>query len=192
MTERATIGFGCPNEIDPHHFTVTIPSGNEADVVIKELFGLRGGTNGVPDEIERCRLPRATWRAIANDLRRVLNERLKEKKLATSRWSTGSNKVERLLGKELCVLAWAVEKADPALIPGAVNRWVGLRPEERWWLFAMAARSTGTSTDADVGWRKALRVALTEEPSTDEVQEIRKVRRKAVKDERPSLPLFDE
>lgn len=192
MTQRATIGFGCPNEIDPHHFTVTIPAGNAAEVVVTEHFGLRSGANGLPDELERCRVPRPVWRAIADDVRRVLNERLKEGDLPTSRWSTGTNKVERLLGKELCVLAWSVERAETGLIPGAIKRWVGLRPEERWWLFAMTARSTGSVEDADIGWRKALRIALTEEPSTDEVTEIRKVRRKPARDERPTLPLFDE
>ncbi len=27
MTERHTIGFGVPNELDPHHFVVEIPAG---------------------------------------------------------------------------------------------------------------------------------------------------------------------
>ncbi|BAQ45811.1 anti-phage-associated DUF3780 domain-containing protein [Methylobacterium aquaticum] len=192
MTQRPTVGFGCPNEMDPHHFSVTIPAGNTAEVIVTEHFGLRGGANGLPDELVRCRLPRTVWRAIADDLRRVFNERLKDSGLPTSRWSTGMNKVERLLGKELCVLTWSTERAETGLIPGAVKRWVGLRPEERWWLFAMASRSTGNAEDADIGWRKALRVALTEEPSTDEVIEIRKVRRKPPRDERPTLPLFDE
>ena len=63
---------------------------------------------------------------MAEEAKRVLNERLKEKKLATSRWSSGTNKVERLLGRELCVLAWAVEAAPKDLIPDAMRNWVGI------------------------------------------------------------------
>ena len=44
----------------------------------------------------------------------VIYERLKARKLATSRWKTGANRLDRLLGKELCVLAWAAETARPA------------------------------------------------------------------------------
>ena len=80
----------------------------------------------------------------------------------------GINRVERLLGRELCVLAWAVENAPRELLPNAVRNWVTLRPEERWWLFSMAGALTGTSTDVDVGWRKAIRIALTEAPSSED------------------------
>jgi hypothetical protein len=84
------------------------------------------------------------------------------KENTTSRWTTGENQVERLLGRELCVFAWAVEVANKDLVPNAIRNWAGFRPEERWWLFAMAANLTGTSGDADIGWRKAIRIALTE------------------------------
>ena len=125
-------------------------------------------------------------------MKRVLNERLKEKKIATGRWVSGLNKVERLLGRELCLLAWAVETASPEVIPSAVRSWVALRPDERWWLFSMAAATTGDAVDADVGWRKAIRIALTENPSGEEQAPARAKRVKA-KVERPSLlPLFEE
>ena len=47
-----------PNEMDPHHFTVEIPAARTKPVIITEHFGLRGGSNGLPDSIVRCRLPR--------------------------------------------------------------------------------------------------------------------------------------
>ena len=192
MTTKTTIGFGVPNEMDPHHFTVDIPAARTEPVVISEEFGLQGGTGGRPDSVVRCRLPRAAWGAIAEELKRVLNERLKEKKIATGRWVSGLNKVERLLGRELCLLAWAVETASPEVIPSAVRSWVALRPDERWWLFSMAAATTGDAVDADVGWRKAIRIALTENPSGEEQAPARAKRVKA-KVERPSLlPLFEE
>jgi hypothetical protein len=193
MTERATVGFGCPTGIDPHHFTVDIPAGRSGEVVITERFGLSGGHNGIPEAALRCRLPRPAWAGIADETKRVLNERLKEVKLPTSRWSPGENKVERLLGRELCVLAWAVERAKAGLIPIAVRGWLELRPEERWWLFAMAAAATGTAEDADIGWRKAIRIALTESPTSEEMNAMRAAKPRLVPaiPDRPTLPLFD-
>ena len=44
----------------------------------------------------------------------------------------------RLLGKELCVLAWAAEAAtDKETLAVIAQKWSSLRPEERWWLFSM-------------------------------------------------------
>lgn len=76
----------------------------------------------------------------------------------------GENKVERLLGKELLILAWAIEEAPEETIPNAVRNWIGLKPEERWWLYAITAAATGGVDDTNIGWRKALRYALTENP----------------------------
>ena len=49
---------------------------------------------------------------IAEIARREFNDRLKAAKVTTGRWHTGTNLVDRLLGKELCVLAWAAEPAN--------------------------------------------------------------------------------
>lgn len=191
MSERKTIGFGVPNDIDPHHFVVEVPATRVNPVVITEHFGLAGGSDGLPESIERCRLSQEAWNAIRKEAERVLNERLKEKKLATSRWKTGKNQVERLLGRELCVLAWSVEVAGKDTIPNAIRNWGAFKPEERWWLFSMAASLTGTSQDVDVGWRKAIRVALTENPTGEEVTAIR-AKRPRIDADRPQLPLFNE
>jgi hypothetical protein len=190
VSERKTTGFGVPNDIDPHHFVVEIPAARANPVVITEQFGLTGGSNGLPDSLERCRLSQDAWNAVRKELERVLNDRLKEKKLSTSRWKSGKNQVERLLGRELCVLAWAIEAAPKETIPNAIRNWSGLKPEERWWLFAMAASMTGTSQDVDIGWRKALRVAMTENPTGEEVVAIR-AKRPKIAEERPQLPLFE-
>src|SRR5439155_14210314 len=80
-------------------------------------------------------------------------------------WRAGENLITRLLGKELTLLAWAIEDADPALVGVAVANWRGLTPEERWWLYTMTAAATGeASTGRGRGWRKAVRFALTENP----------------------------
>jgi len=162
-----TNGFGVPDSIDPHFFCVRIPPGRNDAVEIIENYGIDGGINGRPELILRCRLTRPTWSVIADELKREFNERLKTHKLTTSRWSVGDNVVERLLGKELLVLAWAVESAEADTIPNAIRNWIGLKPEERWWLYAMTAAATGHAENSEIGWRKALRFALTENPSTE-------------------------
>ena len=47
------------------------------------------------------------------------------------------------LGKELCILCWAVEDASPEDIPNALHNWEALAPEERWWLYTMTVATTG-------------------------------------------------
>jgi hypothetical protein len=186
------VGFGCPTGVDPHHVSVQIPIGRNDPVEVVEKFGIRGGTNGLPDEVTRVVLARAKWTAISDHVKRIFNERLKEKGLPSSKWTPGENKLDRLLGKELCVLAWAIEAADNSLVAVALKNWAGLRPEERWWLFTMTAAATGESTDKDVGWRKALRFALTENPVKG-AEDFRATRRKPKQHElipKP-LPLFD-
>lgn len=173
---RATVGFGCPVGIDPHHFVVDLPVGRTAQVVIAEAYGIKAGLNGLPEVAERCYLERSKWTMISEEVKREFNERLRSKKLATSRWTTGLNKVERLLGKELLVLAWAIESADPETVSNAIRNWIGLRPEERWWLYTVTAAATGGAEHSDVGWRKALRFALTENPIA-EVANISPVKR---------------
>ena len=160
----STIGFGCPEGVDPHHFVVNIPAGRNQPVLIVESYGIKAGIAGNPEQVERCALPRTAWSLIAEDVKREFNQRLKERKLPISRWMVGENKVERLLGKELLVLAWAVEKAPEDTIPNAVRNWIGLKPEERWWLYTMTAAASGGLHDTEIGWRKALRYALTENP----------------------------
>ena len=113
----------------------------------------------------RAVLSRAKWNAIADEARVEFNRRLRKEGLPAGRWRTGRNPLARLLGKELTLLAWAVEDADPALIPAAVRNWLGLAPEERWWLFTMTAAATGHALHGrNRGWRKAVRFALTENP----------------------------
>lgn len=100
-------------------------------------------------------------------MRAEFNTRLKKEGKRPGRWKAGYNTLSRSLGKELTLLAWAIEDADPALVPTAVANWQGLTPEERWWLCTMTAAATGNYVSGrGRGWRKAVRFALTENPVT--------------------------
>lgn len=160
-TER-TVDFGAPDKFGAHVFRVEIPDARNKPVSIVEDFGYRGLEGGIPREEERVSLPRHIWTAIADIARREFNGRLKTAKMLTGRWHTGTNLVDRLLGKELCVLAWAAETASVEQIPIISNKWVALRPEERWWLFAMTVAEAGLPADSQRGWRRALFLALSD------------------------------
>lgn len=191
MTDGYT-GFGCPNTVDPHHFKVLIPAGRADEVVVVEDFGLRGGTNGVPERVDRCRLGRPLWNGIANPVKQAFNERLKEKKIPVGRWAVGENRLDRLLGKELCVLTWGVETVADGLVPNALRNWLALSPEERWWLFSKAVVGSGLAEHIDVGWRKAIRVALTEvgDDTTTASKPRKRTGRSSNKSETPLLDLI--
>ncbi len=186
-----TLGFGVPATSDPHHFVVCIPRGNTSAVLICEHLGM-GSETASEQVIDRVLLERPRWSAIRAEVQRAFNARLKEHNLATGTWKVGDTPVDRLLGKELCVLAWAVERLDPEKIRIAVRNWLALRPEERWWLFGMTAIATGGISDAEKGWRVALRYALGDMAQN----ELMKPRRLKLSAEEaalpsPSLPLFD-
>ena len=157
-----TIGFGVIQSFGAHVFRVDIEASRNQPVTIVEHYGYQGGVSGIPLEEKRVTLPRSTWTAIADAARRDFNERLKARKLKTGRWKTGENLVDRLLGKELCVLAWAAETAHSEELPIICGRWGGLRPEERWWLFSITVAEAGLPEDSDRGWRKALYYALSD------------------------------
>ena len=194
---KATLGFGVPATSDPHHFKVIIPRSNTGKVQISEYLGMQASSLSAGaqagDEfsvIDRVVLQRPRWTAIRAEVQRAFNARLKAHGLKTSAWKVGENPVDRLLGKELCVLAWAVEDMDMEKIPVAVRNWLALRPEERWWLFGMTAMTCGRVTDGGKGWRLALRHALGDVAQSDLLQP-RARREKARSAELPLLDLFD-
>lgn len=186
-----TLGFGVPATSDPHHFTVVIPKSSTGKVQISEHLGLQAT---VIDSavIDRVLLDRPRWKAIRAEVQRAFNARLAAHGLKPGTWKVGDNPVDRLLGKELCVLAWAVEQMDSEKIPVAVRNWLALRPEERWWLFGMTAMSTGGIADAGKGWRIALKHALGDVAQSDLLAPRARARSRGRDEDRPSLDLFGD
>lgn len=163
------IGFGFVPHESEAHFTVTLGG---SDVVITEHARWSGTTDDdlvtfgpSPDHVARVRLDRVRWDRVVEGVEHELNARLRQRGMASARFKSGRVPVGRLYGKEIVLLAWAIEDADPALCAHALTNWLGLTPEERWWLYTMTAAATGHATlHRGVGWRKGLRFALTENP----------------------------
>lgn len=183
-----TVDFGAPAAFGSRVIRVEIPAARADPVRISEDYGYRGLEGGIPREEDRVVLGRRVWSAIADAARRDFNERLKVAKVPVGRWHRGTNLVDRLLGKELCVLAWAAETATDEELPVICNKWAALRPEERWWLFAMTVAEAGLPEDAGRGWRRALYYAL----SDGEKAAVARRRPRPRDPEVLSLPLFDE
>lgn len=197
MTKNSAhiIDFGFKPEESFHHFLVLIPKLKEQDVIIFEQFDYDEGLtiNALQHQVTgsgstaKILLSSKKWDLVESELRAEFNRRLKGMNLKTAKWEKGKNYLHRLFGKELLVLAWAIEDADPGTIPLAIENWLGLRPEERWWLFTMTNAATGHAIrDRNKGWRKALRFALTENPVSSSGLDAYLNR------QREALPLFDD
>lgn len=162
---RDTVDFGALDKCGAHVFRVEIPRTGLVRIV--EDYGYEGGVGSVPYEVERALIPRNKWSKIREFARREFNERLRAKKMSTGRWKIGTTLMDRMLGRELCVLVWAAEHAELADLPIICTRWGALRPEERWWLFSVTASEAGTAGDSNRGWRRALFFALSDGGAVD-------------------------
>lgn len=159
-----TVGFGHAEDREAHHFVVAVPRSPQGEVMVYEVFSQDLVGPALEAANLRVRLDMDRWTKIAEALEEEFNRRLRIAGMKPGRWKIGPNPVARLLGKELVLLAWAIEDADPSLAHAAVQNWRGLAPEERWWLYTMTVATTGQAMQKGLGWRKALRAAITDNP----------------------------
>lgn len=170
MAKKKALGFGFMPEESKHHFLLVTPKSPRENVAVYERFiwdDSEEQTTGIVEENLKVTLDRHKWNLIKDPLSVAFNNRLKEKDVTVGKFKVGHIPVERLLGKEMILLMWAIEDSDPQLISTAIKNWSGLSREERWWLFTMANAVTGHADDKR-GWRKAIRFALTENPVEDD------------------------
>ena len=172
---RRVVGIGFIPEEARHGFLIDIPKGtNGSDLIrISEFRGTdldqmseRNSTATSPtDPALRVLIDRTRWLTLAPGFWDEANRRLRSNGLSTAKFQKNPTKpvpVHPSLGKELCVLCWAVEEAAPDDIPNALLNWEALAPEERWWLYTMTVATTGQAMKKGVGWRKALRAAIAD------------------------------
>lgn len=189
-----------PEEAQQHFLVVSYPQRSERSVAVYERFVWDDAEvqhSGLPKELSRnfddyvlaaplrdiddenkldkkIRLkivlsPRK-WSMVKVALETEMNRILKSENMRVGHFKIGQVPVERLLGKEMMVLLWAIEDCDPSVIPNAIKNWCGLSREERWWLFTMTNAATGEADDKR-GWRIALRYAITDNPVMERVSQ---------------------
>ncbi len=176
----ATVDFAAPTEFGRHHFYVEIPTAPREAILIHEDYGFDGDEGC--RETSECRviLARELWNKIRDDARRDFNTRLKAKKQSTGTWNTGKVKLDRFLGRELCILAWAAEHATTQECAIICQKWLALRPEERWWFYAKTAAEARLAQQTERGWRKALYCALSD---GEGIKLTQKIKPKSIKKE---------
>ncbi|HOJ99858.1 MAG TPA: DUF3780 domain-containing protein [Termitinemataceae bacterium] len=172
-------GFGFDPLKYNHFFSLLLPvakgSPEKAVVKIVEHFEWK---DSIPDIAAvpydsrelKALISLSLFKEITEPVKAEFNRRLTAKGLPTGKWPAkgGTALLSPAFGKELLVLLWAIEDADPTLVQNAVRNWLGLSPEERWWLYTMTNAATGQAfAGRNRGWRKALRFALCENPITD-------------------------
>lgn len=166
MAKQNALGFGFIPQETQHHFLVRIPRSKNQDIVVYERFKWDDKTEETSDIEEKnikVIISYEKWDSVKSAFEKEFNRRLGLNNTIIGKFKIGDIPIERLYGKELVLLLWAVEDSDPALIPTAIKNWLGLSPEERWWLFTMANASTGHYSKKR-GWRIAIRYALTDNP----------------------------
>jgi len=174
---RRVIGLGFVPAEARHGFVITVPKGTGRDDLVAITEHRESGVIEIDERADAAATPTAPNLRVLIDRRRWedlapvfwddANRRLRANGLPTARWvknPTAPVPVHPSLGKELCILCWAVEDAPPDDIPNALRNWEALAPEERWWLYTMAVATTGQAMQKGIGWRKALRAALADNP----------------------------
>ena len=174
---RKVLGLGFLPDEARHGFLIDVPSGAVlSDIVcITEHrgnnlnhLGERTVEPPSPRSLDlRVVIDRARWLALAPAFWDESNRRLRANGLPIAKFVKNPSKpvpVHPSLGKELCILCWAVEEAASDDIPNALRNWEALAPEERWWLYTMTVATTGQAMQKGIGWRKALRAALADNP----------------------------
>ena len=166
-------GFGFDPDKYTHFFSVHLPSAKDTGAVkVVEHFDWKGETPDVaavdphsPDL--KVMIKKEYFREVADAVKAEFNRRLTARGLPTGRWPArgGTALLSPRFGKELVLLLWAIEEVQLGDIQTAIYNWLGLAPEERWWLYTMTNAATGQATTGrNRGWRKAVRFALCENP----------------------------
>ena len=177
VSTRKVLGLGFLPDEARHGFLIDSPSGSASNEIIcitehrgNDLDHLGARTVAQPspnDPALRVVIDRNRWLALAPSFWEEANRRLRANGLPVSKFVKAPAKpvpVHPSLGKELCVLCWAVEDASIDDIPNALHNWEALAPEERWWLYTMTVATTGQAFQKGLGWRKALRAAIADNP----------------------------
>jgi Protein of unknown function (DUF3780) len=161
----ALANFDVADIYQEHAYLVRLTKGRDGKVQVFEVFGrppTEREPQWAPETILRCEAARELWDVISPEARAEFNRHLRAEGKRAGRWGADETAVQRLFGKELLVLLWAVELPDvkPEEVAVAIRNWLGLKPEERWWLYTMTAAATGLAHQQGLGWRGALRHAL--------------------------------
>ncbi len=167
MAKDESRDFGFDPAQSPHHFAVA----TQGDLVLfTERFAHGEEADGpdAPQPALKAQLDAYRWSLVAETAAKAFNARLRAEGKRAAAWrSRGDTLLAPHYGKELVLLAWATEGQDPSVIPAVCLNWGGFAPEERWWLYSTVNATSRQQDAAERGWRKAIRIALAENPTNE-------------------------
>ncbi len=166
MPVMVAIDFGFDPARSPHHFAV-LPRGSTTVQFVERFdYGERPEDDAVvPRETLKAELDGERWQRIREEAADVFNAHLRAAGFRSGAWRKGApTLLAPHLGRELLLLVWAVEGQDLSLLPAVRLNWRGFAPEERWWLYSTINASSRHPDHAGRGWRKAIKIALAENP----------------------------
>lgn len=166
MPAASIVDFGFDPSRSPHHFAV-IPHGSTY-VQFVERFVYGDGEEeeqALAREVLKAELDLERWQRIRDDAAEVFNAHLRASGFRAASWrKSAPTLLAPHLGRELILLVWATEEQDLSVLPAVRLNWRGVAPEERWWLYSTINASSRHPEHAERGWRKAIKIALAENP----------------------------
>ncbi len=162
QVQRQTRGFGFYPAERELHFQVTTAGPGQGAVITEHDAADAPGN-------ERIAIPGFVWQRIAQPITATLNERLRRHGDRPGRFLVrGITPLEWHAGKELMVLAWALEHvtspAQIADVDRALANWQGMPPEVRWFYYTETNAACGGPEWRGRGWRAALYHILIQNP----------------------------
>lgn len=159
--------FGVDERDNEPHFLVDVPRARSGVV---RLWEVRQTVDDALVRLPRAELNRTQWDAIAVTMEHEFNRELAEEGQRLGRFrKTGETRLSLSnLGKEMMVLAWAIEELPETDLSTVRAAWLNLHRIERWWLFNMTVAINGHVSNRGHGWRAALMHALSARPADPE------------------------
>lgn len=156
--------FGVEEREGEPHFLVEVPTSRNGTVRICEV---RQTVDDRLVALHRAELNRTQWAEIVPTMEQEFNRQLVEDGLRPGKFRrTGETRLSLSnLGKEMLVLAWAIENLPETDLSVVRASWLRLHRIERWWLFNMTVAVNGDFHNRGHGWRLALMHALSARPA---------------------------
>ena len=142
--------FGYDEKMTNHYFKVDI---KDNGVKIYETYGDNEFIFKADIDIEK-------WLIVKDFIMCEFNYRLKKMKIKLGKWDKEITVIDRSFGKELVLLAWGIENAEREDLRTYINNWLGLAPEERWYLYTMTNAQSLSEKGKGKGWRVAVQYVM--------------------------------
>jgi hypothetical protein len=165
-TKTSTRGFGYqPDRSGGYHFEVKVGSSGEVTIIERYSASAKDLSTYRSEPLEKARIGAHRWSIVQGAVAEDFNRRLQQGKVRTGSWGKTTTPLAPHYGKELVLLAWAIEDQDPTNVPRMLANWRGLAPEERWWFYTtINASSRHYASDRNYGWRAAIKIAFLDDP----------------------------